>query len=89
MTETLPTVEPEYDVATPLDTDFYLALADVSDAEDRYVVHLLQALPHRLEGLKIVLDCAHGAAYKVAPAALWELGAEVIAIGVTSLLLPW
>lgn len=33
MTETLPTVEPEYDVATPLDTDFYLALADVSDAE--------------------------------------------------------
>ena len=33
MTETLPTVEPEYDVATPLDTDFYLALTDVSDAE--------------------------------------------------------
>ena len=35
-----------------------------------------------LEGLRIVLDCANGAAYKVAPEALWELGAEVIAIGV-------
>ncbi|HEY1720694.1 MAG TPA: phosphoglucosamine mutase [Magnetospirillaceae bacterium] len=36
----------------------------------------------RLDGLKIVVDCAHGAAYKVAPAVLWELGAEVISIGV-------
>jgi phosphoglucosamine mutase len=35
----------------------------------------------RLEGLRIVIDCAHGDAYKVAPAALWELGADVIAIG--------
>lgn len=34
-----------------------------------------------LEGLRIVVDCAHGAAYKVAPEALWELGAEVVAIG--------
>src|ERR1700757_1189314 len=36
----------------------------------------------RLDGLKIVVDCAHGAAYRVAPTVLWELGAEVIAIGV-------
>jgi phosphoglucosamine mutase len=36
----------------------------------------------RLDGLKIVIDCAHGAAYTVAPSAIWELGAEVIAIGV-------
>ena len=34
-----------------------------------------------LAGLRIVVDCANGAAYKVAPAALWELGAEVITIG--------
>lgn len=37
----------------------------------------------RLDGLKIVIDCAHGAAYRVAPAVLWELGAEVIPLGVT------
>src|SRR5262249_17314991 len=36
----------------------------------------------RLDGLKIVVDCAHGAAYRVAPSVLWELGAEVIKIGV-------
>ena len=42
------------------------------------------SLPHdvRLDGLRIVLDCANGAAYQVAPSVLWELGAEVIAIGV-------
>jgi phosphoglucosamine mutase len=37
----------------------------------------------RLDGLRIVIDCANGAAYKVAPSALWELGADVVAIGVT------
>jgi phosphomannomutase len=37
----------------------------------------------RLDGLKIVIDCAHGAAYQVAPAALWELGAEVISLGIS------
>jgi phosphoglucosamine mutase len=36
----------------------------------------------RLDGLKIVIDCAHGAAYQVAPSAMWELGAEVISVGV-------
>jgi phosphoglucosamine mutase len=43
------------------------------------------SLPHdvRLDGLKIVIDCANGAAYQVAPSAFWELGAEIQAIGVT------
>ena len=36
----------------------------------------------RLNGLKIVIDCANGAAYQVAPSALWEMGAEMVAIGV-------
>ena len=36
----------------------------------------------RLDGLKVVVDCAHGAAYKTAPSILWELGAEVITLGV-------
>jgi phosphoglucosamine mutase len=40
------------------------------------------AAQSRLDGLRIVVDCANGAAYKVAPTVLWELGAEVIAIGV-------
>ena len=35
-----------------------------------------------LEGLRVVVDCAHGAAYKVAPTVLWELGAEVVSVGV-------
>jgi len=56
----------------------------VDDAVGRYVVFLKNTFPRDLdlEGLKIVLDCANGAAYKVAPAVLEELGAEVIALGV-------
>ncbi len=56
----------------------------VDDAVGRYVVHLKNSFPKdlALDGMKIVLDCAHGAAYKVAPAVLEELGAEVIALGV-------
>jgi phosphoglucosamine mutase len=56
----------------------------IDDAAGRYVVFLKSAFPKDLDlsGLKIVLDCANGAAYKVAPAVLEELGAEVIAIGV-------
>jgi phosphoglucosamine mutase len=38
-----------------------------SDAEDRYIVHLVSTLPHRLDGLHVVLDCAHGAASGVSP----------------------
>jgi phosphoglucosamine mutase len=56
----------------------------LEDASGRYIEFAKRTLPRgmRLDGLKIVIDCAHGAAYNVAPAALWELGAEVIPIGV-------
>jgi phosphoglucosamine mutase len=47
----------------------------------RYVEHLVDSLPNRLDGLKVVVDCAHGAAYVVAPEALRRAGAEVITIG--------
>ena len=51
---------------------------------DRYIEFAKRTLSRSLslEGLRIVVDCAHGAAYKVVPEALWELGADVIAIGV-------
>ncbi|MBN6190659.1 phosphoglucosamine mutase [Aneurinibacillus sp. BA2021] len=52
-----------------------------SDAEDRYVVHLLGSLPHRLEGIHVVLDCAHGAASGVSPETFRDAGAEVTVIG--------
>ncbi|NOR50275.1 MAG: phosphoglucosamine mutase [Desulfuromonadales bacterium] len=56
----------------------------VDDAIGRYIVFLKNTFPRELDlvGLKIVLDCAHGAAYRVAPAVLEELGAEVFAYGV-------
>ncbi|MEZ5708342.1 MAG: phosphoglucosamine mutase [Blastomonas sp.] len=56
----------------------------IEDARGRYIHAVKASLPDqvRLDGLKIVVDCAHGAAYQVAPSAFWELGAEVIAIGV-------
>ena len=56
----------------------------ISDAGGRYNVMAKSAFPRSLtlSGLKIVIDCAHGAAYKVAPEVLRELGAEVIAIGI-------
>jgi phosphoglucosamine mutase len=52
-----------------------------ADAEDRYVVHLIETLPHRLDGLKVVLDCANGAAAGVSPEVFSLAGAEVIVIG--------
>lgn len=52
-----------------------------ADAEDRYVVHLLGTLPHRLDGLKVVLDCANGAASGVSPDVFTDAGAEVVVIG--------
>lgn len=57
----------------------------IDDALGRYIVFLKNAFPRELDltGLKIVLDCANGAAYKVAPAVLEELGAEVVALGVS------
>jgi phosphoglucosamine mutase len=51
------------------------------DAGDRYVQHLLGTLPHKLDGLRVVVDCANGAASEVAPAALRAAGAEVTVIG--------
>lgn len=56
----------------------------IDDARGRYIHAIKQSLPDdvRLDGLKIVVDCANGAAYNVAPSAIWELGADVIAIGV-------
>ncbi|WP_174275333.1 phosphoglucosamine mutase [Sphingomonas bacterium] len=57
----------------------------VEDAQGRYISTAKSTFPDhlRLDGLRIVLDCANGAAYKVAPEALWELGADVIALGVS------
>ncbi len=56
----------------------------LEDAVGRYTEHVKQTFPKglRLNGLKVVADCANGAAYKVAPEVLWELGAEVIPVGV-------
>jgi phosphoglucosamine mutase len=72
-------------------SDALLASADsigratrVDSAQERYIEFAKRTLPKnlRLNDLRIVIDCANGAAYKVAPEALWELGAEVIKIGV-------
>jgi len=57
----------------------------VEDARGRYIHAAKMTFPEhlRLDGLRVVVDCANGAAYQVAPAALWELGAEVIALGIS------
>jgi phosphoglucosamine mutase len=76
-----------------IDSDFGKKLAKSPDlgratrievASGRYIEFAKRTLPRALsfDGMRIVVDCAHGAAYKVVPEALWELGAEVIAIGV-------
>jgi phosphoglucosamine mutase len=56
----------------------------IDDAQARYVEFAKRSFPRQLtlEGMRIVIDCANGAAYKVAPEVLWELGAEVIKVGV-------
>lgn len=56
----------------------------VDDAKGRYIHYAKSSFPEhlRLDGLKIVIDCANGAAYQVAPTALWELGAEIVPLGV-------
>src|SRR5712692_1349498 len=56
----------------------------LEDAHGRYIEFVKNTFPRglRLDGRKIVIDCAHGAAYRVAPAVLWELGAEVVPLGV-------
>ena len=57
----------------------------IEDSRGRYIHAIKQSLPNsiRFDGMKIVVDCAHGAAYTVAPTVIWELGADVIAMGVT------
>ncbi|WP_298194372.1 phosphoglucosamine mutase [Novosphingobium sp.] len=83
--------EDELAIEAMLEQDLPLADANdvgrarrIEDARGRYIHAVKASLPHnvRLDGLRIVVDCANGAAYHVAPSALWELGAEVIAIGV-------
>ncbi|MEA2978892.1 MAG: phosphoglucosamine mutase [Alphaproteobacteria bacterium] len=56
----------------------------IDGVQDRYIEFAKRTLPRNLslDGLRVVIDCAHGAAYHVAPDALWELGAEVIKFGV-------
>ncbi|MBW7837192.1 MAG: phosphoglucosamine mutase [Sphingomonadales bacterium] len=56
----------------------------LENAAGRYIEYAKNTFPKqlRLDGLKVVVDCANGAAYKTAPAVLWELGAEVVPVGV-------
>lgn len=56
----------------------------IDDARGRYIHAVKASVPSdvRFDGLTVVVDCAHGAAYHVAPSAIWELGAETIALGV-------
>jgi phosphoglucosamine mutase len=85
--------EVELKIEELLDADLSKQLAKSADlgrarridgVQDRYIEFAKLTLPRQmsLEGLRVVIDCANGAAYKVAPGALWEMGADVIAIGV-------
>jgi phosphoglucosamine mutase len=85
--------EIEADIERLLDSDLSSKLSEphdlgrarrVDDVRARYIEFAKRTLPRNMsfDGLRIVLDCANGAAYRVAPEALWELGAEVVAIGV-------
>jgi phosphoglucosamine mutase len=83
----------ERKIETLVDSDLTKELAKSADlgrakriegVHDRYIEFAKRTLPRSmsLEGLRVVADCAHGAGYRVVPEALWELGAEVVAIGV-------
>jgi phosphoglucosamine mutase len=85
--------EVEHEIERLIESDVSRRLAKSADlgrarridgVHDRYIEFAKRTLPRNLslDGLRVVVDCAHGAAYKVAPEALWELGAEVISIGV-------
>ncbi|EKF58725.1 MAG: phosphoglucosamine mutase [Agrobacterium albertimagni] len=84
--------ELEQQIEELLEKDLYGQLAAPNDigrakridgVHDRYVEFAKRTLPRdvTLHGLRVAIDCANGAAYKVAPAALWELGADVVTIG--------
>ncbi|OZA93435.1 MAG: phosphoglucosamine mutase, partial [Erythrobacter sp. 34-65-8] len=75
-----------------IESDVPLASSDaigrarrIEDSRGRYIHAVKQSVANdiRLDGLKVVVDCANGAAYQVAPSAIWELGADVITLGVT------
>ena len=85
--------EVEQNIERLIDTDITKRLAKgrelgrakrIDGVHDRYIEFAKRTLPRNLslEGLRVVIDCAHGAGYRVAPDALWELGADVIPIGV-------
>ena len=85
--------EVELEIERLIDSDMSKRLAKSADigrakridgVHDRYIEFAKRTLPRNqsLENLRIVVDCANGAAYRVAPLALWELGAEVVKIGV-------
>ena len=84
--------ELEAEIEELIDKDLSTQLAKSGDigrakridgVDDRYVEHAKRTLPRdvTLQGLRVVVDCANGAAYKVTPTALWELGADVVTIG--------
>ena len=84
----------EFEIEAKMDSDLAAELEPsdmlgrarrLEDARGRYTEYVKQTFPRglRLDGFKIALDCANGAAYKVAPEVLWELGAEITTIGVT------
>ena len=85
--------ERESEIEVLIDSDLASQLAGsrglgrakrIDDVRARYIEFAKRTLPRhmRLDGLRVVVDCANGAAYKVAPEALWELGADVVALGV-------
>jgi phosphoglucosamine mutase len=84
--------EAEIEIERMLEGEIRLAQAEnigrakrIDDAQGRYQEFIKTTFPSglRLDGLKVVIDCANGAAYKAAPEVLWELGAEVIPLGIS------
>ena len=84
--------EAEVEIERLMAADIPLAPAEkigrarrIEDARGRYIHAVKQSVAAeiRFDGLKVVVDCANGAAYQVAPSAIWELGADMIAMGVT------
>lgn len=84
----------EFEIEAKMDRDLHAELEPaeklgrarrLEDADGRYTEYVKQTFPKglRLDGLKVAIDCANGAAYKVAPQVLWELGAEIVPIGVS------
>src|SRR5881227_2802657 len=85
--------ELELEIEELIDSDLARRLANpqrigrarrIDGVQDRYIEFAKRTLPRALEfdGMRVVVDCANGAAYRVAPEALWELGAEVFSVGV-------